>query len=169
MSLELAQFGSRSHRVEPPWAARDEGPDGTCAARSYALAQMADMLDDLGFEGLRGTGLRRKRAVALDKGWLREGGSFGTMTSRTAHLRSCAEGIGLPGVRTARSAWPTGEYVTKEDRSVGNPSHTRCGRRSVTEGRGVNCGDTRQNSVTYIEETTGHEGWADTIADQRGS
>ena len=45
--------------------AHDDGVHGTRTARSYALAQMADQLHDVGFKGLRATGLRRKHAVAL--------------------------------------------------------------------------------------------------------
>ena len=47
-------------------------------ARSYALAQMADALHDLGFGGLRATELKRKHAVALVKEWKRQGRTLGT-------------------------------------------------------------------------------------------
>ena len=40
-------------------AAHDDGSHGTRTARSYALAQIADTLHELGFKGLRATGLRR--------------------------------------------------------------------------------------------------------------
>ena len=46
-------------------AAHGDGSHGTRTARSYALAQAADTLHDLGFKGLRATGLRRKHVVAL--------------------------------------------------------------------------------------------------------
>ena len=42
-------------------AAHDEGSHGPRTARSYALAQAADTLHELGLKGLRATGLRRKR------------------------------------------------------------------------------------------------------------
>ena len=48
-------------------ADHDDGSHGTRAARSYALAQIADTLHELGFKGLRATGLRRKHVVALVK------------------------------------------------------------------------------------------------------
>ena len=44
-----------------------------------ALAQIADTLHELGFRGLRATGLRRKHVVALVKEWKRQGRSIGTM------------------------------------------------------------------------------------------
>jgi len=43
------------------------------------LAQIADTLHELGFRGLRATGLRRKHAVALVREWKRQGRSIGTM------------------------------------------------------------------------------------------
>ena len=45
----------------------DDGPHGTRTARSCALAQIADLLHDLGFTGLWATGLRRKHVAALVK------------------------------------------------------------------------------------------------------
>ena len=44
-----------------------------------ALAQAADTLHELGFKGLRATGLRRKHIVALVREWKRQGRSIGTM------------------------------------------------------------------------------------------
>ena len=60
-------------------AAHDDGSHGTRTARSYALAQIADTLHDLGFKGLRSTGLKRKHPVALVREWKRQGRSTGTM------------------------------------------------------------------------------------------
>ena len=57
----------------------DDGSHGTRTARSYALAQAADTLHELGFKGLRATGLRRKHVVALVREWKRQGRSIGTM------------------------------------------------------------------------------------------
>ena len=68
-------------------AAHDDGSHGTRTARSYALAQIADTLHDLGFKGLRATGLKRKHVVALVKEWKRQGRSIGTMKNRMAHVR----------------------------------------------------------------------------------
>ena len=101
-------------------AARDDGSHGTRVARSYALAQIADTLHDLGFKGLRGSGLRRKHAVALVKEWKRQGRSTGTMKNRTAHLRWWAERIGRPAVVPSNGALGIAnrEYVTNEDKSV---------------------------------------------------
>ena len=57
-------------------AAHDDGSHGTRTARSYALAQAADTLHELGFKGLRATGLRRKHVVALVREWnVRDGPS----------------------------------------------------------------------------------------------
>ena len=67
--------------------AHEGGSDGTRTARSYALAQAADTLHELGFKGLRAAGLRRKHVVALVRGWKRQGRSIGTMKNRTAHIR----------------------------------------------------------------------------------
>ena len=101
-------------------AARDDGSHGTRTARSYALAQIADTLHDLGFKGLRATGLKRKHAVALVKEWKRQGRSIGTMKNRMAHLRWWADHIGRPGVVPSNGALGIGnrKYVTNEDRSV---------------------------------------------------
>ena len=101
-------------------AARDDGSHGTRKARSYALAQIANTLHDLGFKGLRATGLKRKHAVALVKEWKRQGRSVGTMKNRTAHLRWWAERIGRQGVVPTNGALGIAnrEYVTNEDRSV---------------------------------------------------
>ena len=101
-------------------AARDDGSHGTRRARSYALAQIANTLHDLGFKGLRATGLKRKHAVALVNEWKRQGRSVGTMKNRAAHLRWWAERIGRPGVVPSNGALGIAnrEYVTNEDKSV---------------------------------------------------
>ena len=101
-------------------AARDDGSHGTRTARSYALAQIANTLHDLGFKGLRATGLKRKHAVALVREWKRQGRSTGTMKNRTAHLRWWAERIGRPGVVPSNGALGISNrvYVTNEDRRV---------------------------------------------------
>ena len=100
--------------------AHDDGAHGTRAARSYALARMADQLHDLGFKGLRATGLRRKHAVALVNEWKRQGRSIGTMKNRTAHLRWWATRIGRPGAVPSNGELGIAnrEYVTNEDKSV---------------------------------------------------
>ena len=49
-------------------AAHDDGSHGTRTARSYALAQIADTLHDLGFKGLRATGLKLKHVDV--EGWI---------------------------------------------------------------------------------------------------
>ena len=101
-------------------AAHDDGSHGTRTARSYALAQMADTLHDLGFKGLRATGLRRKHAVALVREWKRQDRSVGTMKNRMSHLRWWATRIGRPGVVPSNGELGIAnrEYVTKEDKSV---------------------------------------------------
>ena len=100
--------------------AHDDGSHGTRTARSYALAQMADTLHELGFKGLRATGLRRKHAVALVNEWKRQGRSIGTMKNRMAHLRWWAEQIGRSGVVPGNGELGIANrtYVTNEDRSV---------------------------------------------------
>ena len=101
-------------------AARDDGSHGTRAARSYALAQIADTLHDLGFKGLRATGLRGKHVVALVKEWKRQGRSIGTMKNRTAHVRWWAARIGRPAVVPSNGVLGIAnrEYVTNEDKSA---------------------------------------------------
>ena len=101
-------------------AAHDDGSHGTRTARSYALAQMADTLHELGFKGLRATGLRRKHAAALVREWKRQGRSVGTMKNRTAHLRWWATRIGRPGKVPSNGELGIAnrEYVTNEDKSV---------------------------------------------------
>ena len=100
--------------------AHDDGSHGTRTARSYALAQIADTLHELGFKGLRATGLRRKHVVALVREWKRQGRSIGTMKNRTAHLRWWAKRVGRPGVVPANGEFGIAnrEYVKNEDRSV---------------------------------------------------
>ena len=101
-------------------AARDDGSHGTRRARSYALAQIANTLHDLGFKGLRATGLKRKHVVALVKEWKGQGRSIGTMKNRMAHIRWWAERIGRPAVVPSNGELGIANraYVTSEDRSV---------------------------------------------------
>ena len=101
-------------------AAHDDGSHGTRTARSYALAQVGDTLHELGFKGLRATGLRRKHVVALVREWKRQGRSIGTMKNRTAHIRWWAKRVGRPGVVPANGELGIAnrEYVTNEDRSA---------------------------------------------------
>ena len=100
-------------------AAHDDGSHGTRAARSYALAQMVDSLHDLGFKGLRATGLKRKHVAALVGEWKRQGRSIGTMKNRMAHVRWWAKHIRRPGVVPVNAALGIAnrEYVTNEDKS----------------------------------------------------
>ena len=100
-------------------AAHDDGSHGTRAARSYALAQIADTLHDLGFKGLRSTGLKRKHVAALVREWKGQGRSDGTMKNRMAHVRWWANRIGRPGVVPSNGALgiPNRGYVTNEDKS----------------------------------------------------
>ncbi len=101
-------------------AAHDDGSHGTRTARSYALAQIADTLHQLGFKGLRATGLKRKHMVALVREWKRQGRSIGTMKNRTAHIRWWAKHIGRAGVVPSNGELGIAnrEYVTNQDRSV---------------------------------------------------
>ena len=101
-------------------AAHDDGSHGTRTARSYALAQIADTLHDLGFKGLRATGLKRKHVAALVGEWKRQGRSIGTMKNRMAHVRWWATRIGRLAVVPSNGTLGIAnrEYVTNEDRSV---------------------------------------------------
>ena len=98
----------------------EDGSHGTRTARSYALAQVADTLHELGFKGLRATGLRRRHVVALVREWKRQGRSIGTLKNRTAHIRWWAKRIDRPGVVPTNGALGIAnrEYVTNEDRSA---------------------------------------------------
>jgi len=87
--------------------------------RSYALAQVADTLHELGFRRLRATGLRRKHVEALVREWRRRRLSVGTMKNRMAHLRWWARRIDRPGVvgSNAEHGIASRTYVTNRDRS----------------------------------------------------
>ena len=100
--------------------AHGDGSHGTRTARSYALAQIADTLHELGFKGLRATGLRRKHVVALVREWKRQGRSIGAMKNRTAHIRWWARRIERPGVVPSNGELGIAnrEYVTNHDRSA---------------------------------------------------
>ena len=100
--------------------AHGDGSHGTRTARSYALAQIADTLHELGFKGLRAAGLRRKHVVALVREWKRQGRSIGTMKNRTAHIRWWARRIDRPGVvpTNGELGIANREYVTNDDRSA---------------------------------------------------
>ena len=101
-------------------AAHDDGSHGTRTARSYALAKIADTLHELGFKGLRATGLRRKHVVALVREWKRQGRSIGTMKNRAAHIRWWARRLDRPGVVPSNGELGIAnrEYVTNQDRSA---------------------------------------------------
>ena len=96
-----------------------EGGFVTRRDRSYVLAQAANTLHELGFRGLRATGLRRKHVDALVREWRRQGLSTGTVKNRMAHLRWWARHVGRPGVVGGNADHGVGErrYVTNADRS----------------------------------------------------
>ena len=102
---------------------RRAGGDGSHATRrdrSYVLARAADTLHELGFRGLRATGLRRKHVVTLVREWKRQGRSIGTMKNRTAHIRWWAKQIDRLGVVPANGELGIAnrEFVTNESRAV---------------------------------------------------
>ena len=102
---------------------RRAGGDGSHATRrdrSYVLARAADTLHELGFRGLRATGLRRKHVNALVAEWQRRGLAVGTMKNRTAHIRWWAKRIDRSGVVPANGELGIAnrEYVTNENRSA---------------------------------------------------
>ena len=96
-----------------------EGGYVTRRDRSYALAQAADTLHDIGFRRLRAAGLRRKHVDALVREWRRRGLSTGTLKNRMAHLRWWARHAGRPGVVGTNAEHGIGNrvYVTNRDKS----------------------------------------------------
>ena len=99
---------------------RSEGAYGTRTGRSFALAQMANTLHDLGFRRLRATGLKGKHVEALVREWKRQRLSIGTIKNRMTHLRWWAKRIDKPNlVRRDNASYGIGDrrYVTNEDRS----------------------------------------------------
>ena len=96
-----------------------EGGFVTRRDRSYALAQAANTLHELGFRRLRAAGLRRKHVDALVREWQRRGLSTGTLKNRMAHLRWWARHIDRPGVVGTNAEHGIGNrtYVTNRDKS----------------------------------------------------
>ena len=93
---------------------------GTRTGRSFALAQMANTLHDLGYRRLRATGLRGKHVEALVREWKRQELSTGTVKNRMSHLRWWASRIGKPNlVRADNASYGIGDRqrATNEDRS----------------------------------------------------
>ena len=74
------------------------GSHATRRDRSYALAQMANTLHDLGHRGLRAGGLKPRHVEALVRHWQDGGLSHATMMNRMAHR------AGGP-TASARAAW----------------------------------------------------------------
>ena len=70
------------------------GSHATRRDRSYALAQMANELHELGYRGLRAEGLKPKPVEALVHRWLDHGLSHATMMNRMAQLRWWAKQVG---------------------------------------------------------------------------
>ena len=100
------------------------GSFGTRTGRSFALAQMANTLHDLGFRRLRATGLKGKHVEALVRDWKDGGLSVGTIKNRMAHLRWWANAVGKPNlVRPDNASYGIGDrrHVTNEDRGRGLP------------------------------------------------
>ena len=87
------------------------------AARSYALAQMADTLHDLGYKGLHATGLKRKHAMALVNEWKRQGRSVGTMNPRCRTQKALrkreVEGLGANSTTTSVHTQETSAPVSR--------------------------------------------------------
>ena len=96
-----------------------EGGFVTRRDRSYALAQAANALHELGFRRLRATGLRRKHVNALVREWQRQDLSRGTIKNRMAHLRWWARHVDRPGVVGTNTEHGIGNrtYVTNRDKS----------------------------------------------------
>ena len=70
------------------------GSHATRRDRSYALAQMANALHELGYRGLRASGLKGKHIEALVRDWSDRGLSDATMMNRMAHVRWWADQVG---------------------------------------------------------------------------
>lgn len=100
-------------------ARQREGGFVTRRDRSYALAQAADTLHELGFRRLRAAGLGRRHVDALVREWRRRGLSTGTLKNRMAHLRWWARHVGRPGVVGTNAEHGIGNrvYVTNRDKS----------------------------------------------------
>ena len=113
--------------------APSEGSFGTRRARSFALAQAADTLHELGFRRLRATGLKGKHVEALVAEWRRQGLSIGTIKNRMAAMRWWAKRIGKPGVvRSQRELRDRGTPLRDE---CGQESRTAAGQAGPGEGR----------------------------------
>ena len=78
--------------------AGEAGSHGTRRDRSWALAQMANALHDLGHRGLRAEGLKPRHVEALVRHWKDGGPSDATMMNRMAHLRWWADRVGKGGM-----------------------------------------------------------------------
>ena len=76
----------------------DVGSHATRRDRSYALAQMANDLHELGYRGLRAEGLKPKHVEALVRHWQDGGLSHATMMNRMAQVRWWAERVGKRGM-----------------------------------------------------------------------
>ena len=101
-----------------------DGSYGTRTGRSFALAQMANTLHELGYRRLRATGLKGKHVEALVRDWKDRGLSLGTVKNRMAHLRWWANRIGKPNlIRPDNASYGIGErkYVTNEDKGTELP------------------------------------------------
>ena len=81
------------------------GSHATRRDRSYALAQMADTLHELGYCGLRAEGLKPKHVEALVHHWQDSGLSHATMMNRMAHVRWWAERVGKGGMVGGNAAY----------------------------------------------------------------
>ena len=101
-----------------------DGSYGTRTGRSFALAQMANTLHELGYRRLRATGLKGKHVEALVRDWKDRGLSLGTIKNRMSHLRWWANRIGKSNlVRPDNASYGIGErtYVTNEDKGTDLP------------------------------------------------
>ena len=120
---------------------------GTRTGRSFALAQMADTLHDLGYRRLRATGLRGKHVEALVREWQRQGLSTGTVKNRMTHLRWWAKRIGRPNVVRPDNA----------GYGIGDRSHVTNGNRSreLPAGRLALVADERVRMALRLQEAFG--------------
>lgn len=105
---------------------RRTGSYATRRDRSYAPAQMANTLHEVGYPGLRANGLKGKHIEALLRDWSDRGPSNATMMNRMAHVRWWADQVGKGNMVKANA-----EY------GIGPRSHVSDGarRRDLDEGK----------------------------------
>ena len=91
------------------------GSHATRRDRAYALAQMANALHELGYRGLRASGLKGKHIEALVRNWSDRGLSDATMMNRMAHVRWWADQVGKGNMVKRNAEYGIGERSDVSD------------------------------------------------------